>query len=75
MIQIKTKLRRWGNSFGVVVPLKAIEQEKTKEGDEVVLLFKRQEDNLLKDIFGTHKFSKPTDKLLKEVDKELEDEQ
>jgi len=73
MMQIKTRLRRWGNSLGVVVPQQVIEQEKTKEGDEVILLFKKQDDNLLKEMFGTHKFSKPTDELLKEVDTELED--
>lgn len=71
MIEIKTKLRRWGNSLGVVVPQHIIEKEKSKEGDDVILLFKKNDDNLLKEIFGTHKFSKQTDELLREVDEEL----
>ncbi len=56
----------------VVIPQKVIEQEQTKEGEDVVLLFKKQDNNILEEIFGTQEFSKPTDKLLKEVDNELE---
>jgi len=71
MIEIKTKLRRWGNSLGVVVPQQVIEKENSQEGDEVILLFKKNDDNLLKNIFGTFKFKKPVDEIMKEVDKEL----
>ncbi|MBS3077248.1 AbrB/MazE/SpoVT family DNA-binding domain-containing protein [Candidatus Pacearchaeota archaeon] len=70
MIEIKAKLRRWGNSFGIVVPQKAIEQTKAKEGDEITVLFKRDKPNLRK-LFGAHKFSKPTEQLMKEMDEEL----
>ena len=71
MIEIKTKLRKWGNSLGVVVPQHIIDKEKTKVGDDVTILFKRNDNNLLRDVFDTHKFSKNTDELLKEVDEEL----
>lgn len=71
MIEIKTKLRKWGNSLGVVVPRNIIEKEKTKVGDDVTILFKKNDNNLLRDVFGTHRFSKNTDELLKEVDEEL----
>ena len=56
MIAIKTKLRRWGNSFGIIVPQKAVENTKIKEGDEVSILLKKEEDdNILKEMFGTLK--------------------
>lgn len=71
MIEIKTRLRRWGNSFGIVVPQKAVEETKAREGDEVTILFKKEKNNVLKEMFGTHKFSKPIKKLMKEVDREL----
>jgi len=71
MIQIKTRLRRWGNSLGVVVPQQVIEKEKSKEGDEVVILFKKNDDNILKEIFGTFKFKKSVEQIMKEVDNEL----
>ena len=31
MIELKSKLRKWGNSLGVVVPQNFIETEKAKE--------------------------------------------
>lgn len=69
MIEIKTKLRKWGNSFGIVVPQKAIKQTKAKDGDEITILFKKEKPDLRK-LFGAHKFSKPVDELMKEIDKE-----
>jgi len=74
VIEIKTKLRRWGNSFGVIVPQKAVEQTKSKEGEEVIVLFGKKKNNVLKEMFGTHKFSKPTARLMKEMDEELYDD-
>ena len=73
MIEIKSKLRRWGNSLGVVVPQKIIEQEKAKEGDEIVILFNKQQDNVLREMFGSFNFKKSVDELMKEVDDELYD--
>ena len=42
MIQIKSKLRRWGNSFGIIIPQKAIGSEKVKEGEELTIFIKRE---------------------------------
>ncbi len=70
MIEINTRLRKWGNSFGIVIPQKAIEQSSAKEGDEVTILFKKEKPNLHK-LFGAHKFSKPTEELMNEMDEEL----
>ena len=74
MIELKTKLRKWGNSFGIIVPQKVIESEKAKEGDEVLILLKKDNENVLREMFNTFKFKKSTDKLIKEVDKELYNE-
>jgi len=74
MIEVKSKLRRWGNSFGIVIPLKAIIGEKVKEGDEVNVLLSKDKENVLKEIFGTFKFKKSTDKIMREIDKELYNE-
>jgi len=72
MIELKTKLKRWGNSFGVVVPISYVEEEGAKEGDEVVILMKKNEKrNILRETFGIHKFKKSTKQLMKEMDKEL----
>ena len=73
MIEIKSKIRKWGNSFGIVVPQQVIGNEKIKEGDEVSVFINKDEDNILEDMFGSFNFSKSTNDLLKEVDEELED--
>jgi len=70
MIEIKTKLRKWGNSFGIVIPIKSAESAKVKDGDEVTILLKNEKPNLKK-LFGAHKFSKSIEKLMKEMDEEL----
>ena len=74
MIEIKSKLRRWGNSFGIVVPQRIVEKEKAKEGDEITILFIKEKENILKEMFGTFKFKKSVEELMKEVDKELYNE-
>jgi len=72
VIELKTKLRRWGNSLGIVVPQKIVEKEKAREGDEITILFRKKKPNLKK-LLGAHKFSKPTEQLMKEMDEELYD--
>jgi len=71
MIEIKTKLRRWGNSFGIIVPQRAVENP--KEGEEITIFIQKRKPNLRK-LFGAHKFSKPTEQLMKEIDEELYDD-
>ena len=71
MIEIKTKLRKWGNSLGIVVPLNKTNEENIKEGEEVTALILSRKKVNLKKLFGKHKFSKSTDQLMKEADEEL----
>ncbi|MBS3091232.1 hypothetical protein J4217_02175 [Candidatus Pacearchaeota archaeon] len=73
MIEIKTKLRRWGNSFGVVVPMGAVEKERMNEGDEIKITIGHNKSNILRETFGIHKFKKPISQLMEEIDKELYD--
>ena len=55
MIEVKTRLRKWGNSFGIVVPIGAVEKEKVKEGEEVTILLNKEKNNVLREMFGTLK--------------------
>ena len=71
MIEIKTKLRKWGNSFGIVVPQKAVEETKAREGEEIVVLIAKNKENVLRETFGTAKFKKPIEQIMRETDKEL----
>ena len=74
MIEIRTRLRRWGNSFGIVVPMAKVEKENIREGDEVFALVKKEKSNVLREMFGTFKFKKSTEEMMKETDKELYNE-
>ena len=40
----KSRLKRWGNSFGVLIPKALVEQEGLKEGEEVEISVRRVED-------------------------------
>ena len=73
MIEVESKLRRWGRSIGLVVPKKIVETEKLKEGDSVKLVLAKK-SNVLKEVFGTLRFKRSTDEILSESDKEAWDE-
>jgi len=71
MREIRTRLRRWGNSFGVVVPQNVVESENIREGDDVRIFFNKRKTNILREMFGTFKFKRPVEDLLREADQEL----
>ena len=73
MIEVETKVRKWGRSFGVVIPKKKIREEGIKQNETVTLLIGKR-INVLKETFGTFKFNKKTQEMLDEIDKESWDE-
>ena len=73
MIEVETKVRKWGRSFGVVIPKEKIKEEGIKE-NETIRLFIGKKKNVLKEVFGTFKFKKSTEEMLRESDKECWDE-
>ena len=70
MIEVEAKIRKWGRSFGVVIPKEKIIKEGIKE-DETISLLIGKKSNVLKDTFGTLKFGKSTEQMMKEIDKDL----
>lgn len=72
MIELKSKLRRWGNSFGIVIPQRVL-GDGAMENEEIIVFVERKKPDLRK-LFGAHKFSKPTEKLMNEMDEELYNE-
>ena len=71
MLEIETTLRKWGKSRGAVFPKKDLEAENFKNGEKIKILVVKK-SNVLKETFGTLKFKKSTEQLLKETDKELD---
>jgi antitoxin component of MazEF toxin-antitoxin module len=54
MITSKSKLKRWGNSFGVLIPKEMVEKEGLKEGEEVQVSVTKTSD--IKHLFGKYRF-------------------
>ncbi|MGI0078153.1 MAG: AbrB/MazE/SpoVT family DNA-binding domain-containing protein [Nitrososphaerales archaeon] len=50
----KSKLKRWSNSYGIVVPKEIVEREGSKEGEEVEISVRKASD--LKHLFGKYPF-------------------
>ena len=73
MIEVEAKVRKWGRSFGVVIPKEKIKEEGIKENETIKLLIAKR-TNVLKETFGTFKFRKSTQEMLDEIDREAWDE-
>ena len=69
MIEMESKLKRWGRSFGIVVPMDKIREENLSERDKLKILITKKK-NPLKEHFGSFKFTKSTKEILKEGDNE-----
>ena len=70
---IQTKLRRWGNSFGVVIPIGILKEKKLNEGEEIIIEIEKI--NSIKEVFGSLKNWKIDSQKFKEETRrdELED--
>ena len=73
MIEVEARLRRWGRSFGVVIPMDKFKKEKLSEDDKIKILITKKK-NPLKETFGTAKFKRPIKEILDEGDRESWDE-
>ena len=71
MLEDTAKLVKWGNSFGIRIPKGRLKKLGIKTNQEVSFIILNKRVTRVKDIFGKLKFKSNTDKLLKEVDKEL----
>lgn len=52
---IETKLKRWGNSIGIVIPKETIEREHLIENKNVKFLIIKDSKKALKETFGIAK--------------------
>ena len=72
MIELKAKTKKWGNSIGILIPKEAIRKENIKPDQEVTVLISAKPITKAGDIFGTMKFKKSTEELMREVDKDFD---
>lgn len=77
MEQIKTKIKKWGNSFGIILPKDFINKEKLGEGESIEIAVKTKNKQTVGEVFDLAKknqlpkLKKSTDELVKEIDEEL----
>jgi len=76
MERIKAVVKKWGNSFGLILPKRIVDTEGLKEGTEIIITFEPNNKTKVKDIFGilkgkTRKSGKSTQEILEEMDEEL----
>src|SRR3989344_6007100 len=75
MEQIRTRVKKWGNSFGIVLPKHFVDERKIKEGSEIEITVNLSNTTKVRDIFGILKELKgDTKKILEETDEEFEPE-
>ncbi len=52
---VETRLRKWGNSFGVVIPMEIVEREGMKENTSVRIIVVPDSRKILRETFGMGK--------------------
>mgnify|MGYP001572606249 FL=1 len=74
MEKINATVKKWGNSFGIILPKNVIETQELKEGSDIELIIHPKNKTKVKDIFGIlkGKIKRDTADLLKEVDRDFE---
>jgi len=77
MKQIKAVVKKWGNSLGVVLPKEIIDRENIREGVEINVSISSKNASTVADLFdlskkmGLPKLKKSTEKIMREIDREL----
>ena len=73
MIEFETKLKRWGRSFGIVVPMEKVREIDIKDNETVNVVMNKKK-NPLRETFGKVKLKRSTQEILDESDGEAWDE-
>lgn len=80
MEKIKTTVKKWGNSFGIILPKKVVDTEKLKEGIEITITIEPNSKMTVGDLMKfakkhpLAKINKTTQEIIREIDKNLWDE-
>lgn len=73
MTVVETKLRKWGNSFGVVIPMDVVEKEGMKEDENVRIIVVKNSREAFRKTFGMLKgrLRKSSQQMKDELRREL----
>jgi len=73
MEKINAIVKKWGNSFGIILPKELVKSQELKEGVRVDIIIQPRTKTKVKEIFGIMKgkIKRDTADLLKEVDEDF----
>jgi len=76
MEKTNVKVRKWGNSFGVILPKSIVDKQDIKDGMEIEIIVEAKNKTKVKDVFGILKGKlkrpeKSTQEIMNEIDEEL----
>jgi len=73
MEKIEATVKKWGNSFGIILPSEIVKNKNLKEGIRIDVFIQEKNKTKVKDIFGIlkGKIKRDTEDLLKEVDEDF----
>ena len=73
MIEYQTKVKSWGNSFGIVIPKEKLKEANVKLNQGVRVTIRPIKTVTVRSIYGKVKgWNKSTKDIMKEIDKELD---
>ncbi|MBU2639516.1 MAG: AbrB/MazE/SpoVT family DNA-binding domain-containing protein [Nanoarchaeota archaeon] len=68
MIEINTKIKKWGNSLATVIPKDIAEKANLKVGRNIKLLIPLKKANLEKRFGRLKNWKKSTEQIMREID-------
>ena len=77
MEKVNTIVKKWGNSFGVILPKKIVDAEKIREGLEVEIIIQTKNKMTVGDLLQFTKknklpnLKKTTREIMEEIDRDL----
>ena len=73
MTEEEGTIKKWGNSYGILVSSDIVKKEKLREGQKINYIILKKSD-VLKKTFGTLKLKKSAQKIKDELRKDLYDD-
>ena len=71
MARLTGRIRKWGNAYGILIPKRELERHKLRADQVVTIDITTQQD--IMDLWGSCKFTKSVDELMREIDEGYDD--
>lgn len=68
MLEIDTKIKKWGNSLATIIPSDVAEKDNLVVGKNIRLFIISKRANLKKRFGRLRNWKKPTEQIMKEID-------